>query len=155
MRPQQESRRNGKMLKIVLGVIAGFIGWSILWVGSDQVLAMMSPGWYGAHQDAFQLAVQAQQPFTPDTTILLMHLVRAAIFSVMSGFLAAFIAGENSRTPLFLGGLLLVFGLMVQLLVWFYLPIWYHLVFLGMLIPLTLLGGKLKKVNAAAPSGSE
>lgn len=144
------------MLKIVLGVIAGFVAWSILWVGSDQVLAMASPGWYGTHQDAFQLAVVNQAPFTPDTTILLMHLVRAAIISVMCGFLAAFIAGENTRTPLILGALLLAFGLTVQLLVWFYLPIWYHLVFLGMLIPLTLLGGKLKQVKAAAlPSGSE
>ena len=26
------------MLKIVLGVIAGFVAWSILWVGSDEVL---------------------------------------------------------------------------------------------------------------------
>ncbi|HEX6278535.1 MAG TPA: hypothetical protein VFZ49_00850, partial [Pyrinomonadaceae bacterium] len=130
--------------KIVLGVIAGFVGWSILWIGSDQVLAMAWSDWYGAHQDKFQLAMVNQEAFTADTTILLMHLVRAAIISVMSGFLAAFIAGENRKSPLFLGILLLAFGLMVQVMAWNYLPIWYHIVFLGLLIPFTVLGGKLK-----------
>jgi predicted MFS family arabinose efflux permease len=86
-----------------------------------------------------------QQPFTPDTTILLMHLVRAAVISIMSGFLAAFIANENRKTPLILGVLLLAFGLMVQVMAWSYLPIWYHLIFLAMLIPFTILGGKIKQ----------
>ena len=83
------------MLKIVLGVIAGFVAWSVLWIGSDQVLIMASPGWYAIHQDNFQLAMENQDQFKPDTTILIMNLVRAAIISIMSGFLAAFIAGEN------------------------------------------------------------
>ncbi|MDI1242100.1 MAG: hypothetical protein PSX80_09290 [bacterium] len=133
------------MLKIVLGVIAGFVAWSVLWLGTDQVLIMASPGWYGMHQDNFQLAMVNQDPFEPDTTILIMHLVRAAIISIMSGFLAAFIAGENRKTPLILGVLLLAFGLMVQVMAWTYLPIWYHVAFLGMLIPFTVLGGKIKK----------
>ena len=136
------------MLKIVLGVIAGFVAWSVLWIGSDQVLIMASPSWYGIHQDNFQLAMENQDPFKPDTTILVMNLVRAAIISIMSGFLAAFIAGENRRTPLILGILLLAFGLMIQVMAWNYLPIWYHVVFLGMLIPFTMLGGKLKTASA-------
>ena len=133
------------MLKIVLGVIAGFVSWSILWLGTDQVLIMASPAWYGAHQTGFEFAMGTQQPFTLDTTILLMHLVRAAIISVMSGFLAAFIAGENRKAPLILGVLLFAFGLMVEVMAWNYLPIWYHLVFLAMLIPFTVLGGKIKQ----------
>ena len=133
------------MLKIVLGVIAGFVAWSVIWLGSDQVLMMASPGWYGAHQTAFEFAMGTQQAFTPDTTILIMHLVRAAIISIMSGFLAAFIAGENRKSPLILGVLLLAFGLMIQIMAWNYLPIWYHLVFLVSLIPFTVLGGKIKQ----------
>lgn len=133
------------MLKIVLGVIAGFVAWSILWLGTDQVLIMALPTWYGAHQTAFEFAMGTGQPFAADTTILIMHLVRAAIISIMSGFLAAFIAGENRKAPLILGILLLAFGLMVEVMAWNYLPIWYHVVFLAMLIPFTLLGGKIKK----------
>lgn len=136
------------MLKIVLGVIAGFVTWSVLWLGTDQVLIMASPSWYGIHQDNFELAMVNQDPFRPETTILIMHLVRAVIISIMSGFLAAFVAGENRKTPLILGVLLLAFGLMVQVMAWNYLPIWYHLVFLAILIPFTVLGGKLKTASA-------
>jgi hypothetical protein len=136
------------MLKVVLGVIAGFVAWSVLWLGTDQVLIMASPSWYGIHQDNFQLAMVNQDPFNPDTTILIMHLVRAMIISIMSGFLAAFIAGENRRAPMILGVLLLAFGLMVEIMAWNYLPIWYHLVFLAILIPFTVLGGKLKSASA-------
>ena len=136
------------MLKIVLGVIAGFVAWSILWVGSDQVLMTVSPMWYGDHQLRFALAMANQEPFDADTTILAMHIVRSIIISIMSGFLAAFVAGENRRTPFALGVLLLLFGLMVEVMVWSYLPVWYHLIFLALLIPMTMLGGKLKKVPA-------
>lgn len=136
------------MLKIVLGVIAGFVAWSILWVGSDQVLMMASPTWYGAHQLDFALAMANHDPFATDTTILAMHIVRAIIISIMSGFLAAFIAGENRRAPLILGVLLLLFGFMVQIITWSYQPVWYHIVFLALLIPMTLLGGNLKKSPA-------
>ena len=136
------------MLKIVLGVIAGFVAWSVLWIGSDQVLIMASPTWYAIHQDDFELAMLNKDAFNPDTTILIMHLIRAVIISIMSGFLAAFIAGENRRAPMILGILLLAFGLMVEVMAWNYLPIWYHLVFLALLIPFTVLGGKLKSASA-------
>lgn len=133
------------MLRIILGVVAGFIAWSIIWVGSDQVLMSLSPGWYGDHQHGLQAAMVNQTSFTADSTILLLHLVRAAIISVMAGFLAAVISRENRRAPLILGVLLLLFGIAVQAVAWSYLPIWYHLIFLGMLIPFTVLGGRLKR----------
>ena len=136
------------MLKIVLGVIAGFVAWSILWVGSDQVLMMVSPAWYGAHQLHFALAMANQAAFDADTTVLITHVVRSIIISIISGFLAAFVAGENRRAPLILGVLLLLFGLMVEAMVWSYLPVWYHLIFLALLVPMAMLGGKLKQVPA-------
>ena len=133
------------MLRIILGVVAGFVAWSIIWVGSDQVLMSLSPGWYGNHQYGLQAAMVNQTSFAPDSTILFMHLVRAALISIMAGFLAAVIARESGRAPLILGVLLLLFGIAVQVVAWSYLPIWYHLIFLGMLIPFTVLGGRLKR----------
>jgi uncharacterized membrane protein YeaQ/YmgE (transglycosylase-associated protein family) len=134
------------MVKVVLGVIAGFVAWTILWLGSDMVLMTLSPSWYGAHQLKFEQAMGLGEPFVADTTILLMHLVRSIIISVICGFLAAMIAGENRRTPLILGVLLLLFGIGVEVAAWNYLPVWYHIVFLLLLIPATVIGGKLKKV---------
>lgn len=133
------------MVKVVLGVIAGFVAWTILWLGSDMVLMTLSPGWYGAHQLKLEQAFGLGEPFTADTTILLMHIVRSIIISVICGFLASTLAGENKRTPFILGILLLLFGIGVEVAAWNYLPVWYHLIFLLLLIPATLLGGKLKR----------
>ena len=134
------------MLRVILGIVAGFIAWSILWVGSDQLLQTLSPEWYGAHQVAFQKAMFNKTEFTPDSTILILNLIRSVIISIMSGFLAAFIARGNRNAPLGLGILLLAFGLLVQVVAWGYMPLWYHVVFLALLIPMTMLGGRLKKV---------
>ncbi|MEO8573123.1 MAG: hypothetical protein ABI481_04070 [Pyrinomonadaceae bacterium] len=133
------------MLKIILGVVAGFIAWTILWLGSDQLLISFSPGWYGAHQNAFQAAMVNATPFTPDNTILSMHLCRAAIITIMAGFLAAVVAGENRKAPLALGILLLLFGAGVQAMAWSYIPVWYHIIFLGLLVPFAILGGRMKQ----------
>ncbi len=135
------------MLKIVLGVVAGFVAWSILWVGSDQVLMMASPNWYGAHQLGFEKAVTNQEPFSADSTILIMHLFRNAIISIMSGFLAAFVAGENKKSPLGLGIILLIVGVLVEAMAWNYAPAWYHIVFVLLLVPMTIIGGKLKQAS--------
>ncbi len=137
------------MLRIILGVIVGFIVWSILWVGSDQVLMNLSKGWYGAHQIALENALYNGTAFTADSTILLIGLVRSVIFSLMAGFIAAFIANENSKAPIALGVFLLIVGILFQVAVWKYIPIWYHFLFLFLLVPVTVAGGKLRSRTAA------
>jgi hypothetical protein len=132
------------MVRIVVGVIAGFIAWAIVWVGSEKILSAIWPEGFGAHQRAFQAAIENGGQFTADTTMLLVHIVLGSIVSVMSGFLAALIAGENKRTPLILGFLLVVLGLLKAVLSWPYVPIWYHVIFTAILLPMTMMGGKLK-----------
>lgn len=79
--------------------------------------------------------------------MLLTHIVLGSIVSVMSGFLAALIAGENKRAPLVLGSLLMAFGLLKAVMSWPYVPIWYHVIFTVLLIPMTIMGGKLKTTH--------
>lgn len=135
------------MVRIVLGVIAGFLAWSIVWVGSEKILSAIWPEGYGAHQLAFEAAIVNGGQFTADTTLLLIQIVLGSMVSVMSGFLAALIAGETKRAPLFLGVLLLAFGLLKAVLSWPYVPMWYHVVFTALLVPMTMLGGKLKTTS--------
>ena len=132
------------MLRIVLGVIAGFFAWAIVWVGSEKVLSAIWPTWFGAQQLAFTAAIENGGQFTAETSFLLTHIVCGSIVSVLSGFLAALIAGENKRSPLILGFLLLAFGLLKAVLSWPYVPIWYHIIFTALLLPMTIVGGKLK-----------
>jgi len=131
------------MVRIVLGVIAGFFAWAIVWFGSEKILSAIWPE-FGAHQRAFQAAIENGGQFTADTRLLLTHIVLGSIVSVMSGFLAALIAGENKRAPLVLGFLLLALGLLKAVMSWPYVPIWYHVIFTALLIPMTIMGGKLK-----------
>ena len=131
------------MVRIVLGVIAGFFAWAIGWFGSEKTLSAIWPDGFGVHQRAFEVAIKNGGQFTADTTLLLMHIVIGSIVSVMSGYLAALIAGEHIRAPLVLGFLLLAFGILKMVLSWPYVPIWYHVIFTALLIPMTIIGGKL------------
>ena len=130
------------MLRIVLGVIAGFFAWAIVWVGSEKILSAIWPE-FGAHQREFEEAIKNGGQFTADTTMLLTHIVLGSIVSVMSGSLAAVIAGENTRAPLVLGFVLLALGILKAVMSWPYVPIWYHVIFTAILLPMAIMGGKL------------
>ncbi len=121
------------MLKIALGVIVGFLVWSILWVGFDALLR--------AVLTSYDESVKAM---TFSSLMLILLLVLSAVVSIISGFVAALISRENSKSPLILGILLLIVGIFVQMSVWDKIPLWYHLTFLILLIPMTILGGKLR-----------
>src|SRR5437762_8057676 len=127
------------MLRIVLGVVAGFFSWLIVWVGSEKILSAIWPE-FGAHQRAFEDALKNGGQFTADTTMLLTHIVLGSIVSVMSGSLAAVIAGENTRAPLVLGFVLLALGILKAVMSWPYVPIWYHVIFTAILLPMAIMG---------------
>ncbi len=135
------------MVRIILGAVVGFIVWTILLLGSDAIWMALSPDWYGKHQTALEAAVKNKTPFMADTTILIIAVIRSAIFSLITGFVAALIAKENFKSPLLLGIFLLAFGSFIHSLIWNNVPFWYHLLILLPLIPLAILGGKLKKQN--------
>ncbi len=132
------------MGRIILGVILGFLVWSILWVGSDQVLINLFRDWYGDHQFEMEKAFYNNAPFSADNTILAISLIRSIVFSLMAGFLAAVISGENHKAPLFLGILLFLVGLFVQISMWRLMPLWFHLIFLVLVVPMTVAGGRFK-----------
>ena len=130
------------MVRIILGVIVGFIAWLIVWVGVEKIISALWPA-FGTHQAAFQTAITDGGQFTADTTMLLTHIVMGSVISVMSGSVAALVAGENSRAPLVVGILLLAMGIAKAAMSWQYVPLWYHVIFTAILLPMALLGGKL------------
>ena len=130
------------MVRIILSVIVGFIAWMILWIGSEQILSAIWPVEFGAHQRAFQEAIEKGGPFTADTRMLLIHIVLGTIVSALAGFLAALIAGENKRGPLALGLLLLAIGLLKAVMSWRLVPMWYHFAFTTLLLPMAMVGGR-------------
>ena len=134
------------MIRIILAAIVGFMIWSTVWLGSEKLLSAYSPNWFGVHQRAFEAAVTNGGEFRAETTILLMNIIRGSLVSILSGFLTVLVAGENRFAPRILIGMLVAFGLLVVVLTWNYIPLWYHVIFTLLLVPMTMLGGKLKAV---------
>jgi len=134
------------MVRTILGVVAGFFAWMIVWFGFELVLSAVWPE-FGSHQAAFQEAIEHDGPFTPNSTILVIHILLASIVSVISGFVAALVSGDGNRVPLIVGFLLLVVGLLKAAMSWSYVPLWYHVLFTAVLLPMAILGGKLRTTN--------
>lgn len=132
------------MVRIVLGVIGGFIAWMMAWFGGEKLLSAVWPDGFGVHQRAFEAAIINGGQFTADMTMLVTHIVLGTLVSTLAGFLAALIAGETKRAPLVLGSLLLAFGILKAVMSWPYVPIWYHVIFTALLLPMALVGGKIK-----------
>ena len=130
------------MVRIVLAIVVGFISWLIVWVGLEKIVSSLWPA-FGTHQAAFQAAITDGGEFTADPIMLLTHIVIGSIIAVMSGALAALVAGGNSYAPMFAGSLLLAMGIAKAVMSWPYVPIWYHIIFTAILLPMALLGGRL------------
>lgn len=130
-------------MRIVLGVLVGLLVWGICVLVSDAVWAAVSPDWFGRYQHELKSAISDGTPFTPETTILLIVVIRSTIYSITSGVLTAIIARENDWSTLALGVILLVFGTIIHSLFWDLVPFWYHFAILFLFIPLTIFGGKL------------
>lgn len=122
----------------IVGIVVGFVVWSVLWVGGNSLLIAAMP----------ELIDEQGIPKSGGFYALLLLL--SGIYSVLSGFLAARI-GRRVRAALLCGVLLLVVGIGVQASYWQVMPVWYHAIFLVLILPLNLAGGRLP---SAAPTGS-
>ena len=131
------------MFRTILAVIAGFFLWLIVWFGNEALLSAVWPK-FDAQQQAFQDALDKGGQFQPETIFLLTHVLSGAIAALLSGFVSSIIANENKRAPLIVGLLLTTLGVLKAVLSWQLVPMWYHVVFTGMLLPLTLIGGGLR-----------
>jgi hypothetical protein len=124
-------------MKQILGVVAGFVLWSVLWLGCNQLLLMLG-----------LLAPMTTEPVT-DPKPLLVLLVASVLISLVTGYVTARIVGFPWALPVAaLGVLLLATGIFFQVKVWYLMPLWYHLTFLLLLIPVTFVGAR---VRAPAP----
>jgi hypothetical protein len=94
-------------------------------------------------------SVHDENGFTSDTSTLLIYLVLSVLASLAAGALTGKIAATAKMVCVaVLAACLLATGVPVQLSAWNDLPVWYNLVFLVLLVPVTLLGGRLACGNA-------
>ena len=113
----------------LLGVVTGFVIWTVLFLGGNVWVARAIPG----ATDTDGVIVSA--------TALGSIVALTGAYSVLAGAVASRLSGAyGRRAALVLGGLLLVVGAVVQSGYWEKLPLWYHLSFLAQLVPASWAG---------------
>jgi hypothetical protein len=127
------------MGRLIGAVVAGFLWWTFLWLGGHWVLRRASP-------ESF-----AEDGTTQSVVLLAVLLVWSVVCTLAAGYLTAHIAREWARRAvLALAGILLGVGIVVQVQFWDVMPLWYHLLFLVLLFPMTLVGARLRDRPARA-----
>ena len=120
------------MMRAVVGVIAGYLTWSVVWLLGNQLL----------FAEAAEV-VGAGEPFTR-TGPLLGVLVLSIMCSLAAGAVAAKISRSKGwGTVAVMAILLLITGVVVQASVWNLMPVWYHVLFLALIIPVCQVGAWL------------
>ena len=114
----------------IKAVLMGAALWAILWVGGMKMAAILLPN-----------LVSKGQPVT-HTGVLLGLIIYSLPLSAFAGFVTAVMAvGDRMRTVWILAILQLALGIYFETSSWHLAPVWYHLVFLALVVPATLYGG--------------
>ncbi len=118
------------MTRMIIGAIVGYAVWTAIWL-TVNAMVFAEAGEVIAAGDAFT-----------ETGPLLGVLALSIACSLAGGVAAAIAGGKRARGAV-LGNslLLLATGIFIQAGVWSLMPVWYHLIFWALLVPMTLLGG--------------
>jgi hypothetical protein len=112
--------------------VAGAVVWAVLWVGGTKVAQMVAPA-----------ALPAGQPVT-DTGVLGALVLYSVVLSILAGYVTARVASNAATSAVRgLAILQLLLGVAIEASAWSLTPVWYHIVFLLLLVPATIYGGGL------------
>ena len=128
------------MLKTIFSVVAGFFTFFAIMYGIGFVMRMSWPH-YAAVAEAMNFSL----------LMLLARLAIGVVAALAAGHVAARLATKPKSSAIAVGIVLVVFFLPVHVTLWDSFPIWYHLIFLVSLIPLTAMGARLRGSSAGFP----
>ncbi|HEX9886577.1 MAG TPA: hypothetical protein VGA70_08820 [Longimicrobiales bacterium] len=132
------------MGRAIAAVVVAEVVWSALWLGGSF-----------AAQSALPDLVVAGQPLT-HTGLLLGYVAYSAVLSIGAGYVAAWVKGVRPmRTVWVFAFIQLAVGIGVEVSAWTLTPVWYHLMFLALLVPATVFGGRLRAAAAAPLADGE
>lgn len=120
------------MGRAIGAVLAGAVVWAVLWIGGNATLAAALPDVVVAGERLDHVGV------------LLFLIVYSSALSLLAGFTTAKVRGPSPRTAVWVLAMLqLGLGLFFEISSWDLLPVWYHLIFLALVVPMTVAGGRL------------
>jgi hypothetical protein len=119
--------------RAILAVVAGAAAWAGLWIGGTQAAMAALPD-----------ILPKDQPITHLGALLGLILYGLPL-SVLAGYVTAMIAGKDAIPVVWvLAVLQLILGIIAETSAWGLTPVWYHLVFLALVVPATVYGGRLR-----------
>lgn len=120
------------MGRTVLAVLAGAAVWAVLWIAGTTGLAAMFPE-----------QTRPDEPLT-NVGIMIALILYSVILSVLAGWSAGRLSADAAvRNATILAVIQLALGISFQASAWDLFPVWYHLVFLALIVPATVYGGRL------------
>lgn len=124
------------MLKNIIAFATAFILWIVLWFGSSYLVSLLIPSRFNADGT------------TESSAVFFLFLVASIIISAISGWVLALVVGESNRTlALTLGAFLFSLALILHASSWQDFPMWYHMLFLLLMIPSILFGNRIIERN--------
>ena len=120
--------------RIILAVLAGAAVWAVLWISGTTLAQSLFPA---------QLA-----PGQPVKSIgaMLGLIVYSVLLSVLAGWVTAVVARAGWSAAVWAMAILqLTLGIIAEVSAWKLLPVWYHLLFLALVVPATVMGGKWRQ----------
>jgi hypothetical protein len=133
------------MWKTLMAVIVGALTWMVVATVINWLFRAGIPGY---------AEVERSMDFT--LAMKIARLLLGAGASVAAGLAMGWIVRGKYIAPLVLGVILLAIFVPGHMMIWDKFPVWYHLTFLVLLLPMTLLGAwlapRLRKPANAAPA---
>lgn len=117
------------MKRSILAVVAGLVVWML-------VATLLN---FGLRAGLAGYA-QAEPTMTFSLGMKVARLILGALASLAAGAAAGLIAPSKTGPRWVLGAIILAFFIPAHIQLWTKFPVWYHLVFLGTLVPLVALG---------------
>ena len=127
------------MGRAIGAVVAGAAVWAVLWLGMNAVLPSAIP-------DVYTMGEPLES-----VPVLLFLIAYSVGLSLLAGFVTAIVRGGSDPMPAVkaLAVLQLILGIVAEVSNWALLPVWYHLVFLALIVPATVYGGMLRARRSA------
>ncbi len=117
-------------VRITLSIVAGVMLWGVLWNVFTFAGMQLMPDELAIGQPVDNLAIQ------------ISFIIFSSFLSVAAGFMTARIAKDLAKKSVrILAGVQLSIGLFFMSTGWDLFPVWYHIIFLALVVPLTLYGG--------------
>ena len=131
------------MGRSIVAVVVAWVLWTAMWLGGSAAAAVVFPR-----------AVTAGQPLF-HSGALLGFIVWSVIASIVAGYVCAYVKRESPMATVWgLAAIQFVIGVAIEVWGWANTPAWYHIVFLALLIPATVWGGKLRTGGLTDPARS-